>query len=355
MLKRLTSLAARSAGFSSFVRLLERADRNSPPGLLRVLTYHRVDRPDSRPDLYPGLISAAPEAFDQQMAYLAANYHLLSMGALLNAIQTGAALPPRATLVTFDDAYLDFAEHAWPILKRHRLPAALFVPTGFPDQPGRAFWWDRLHQSLRSTARRDALATPLGRLPLATEAQRKRAFSRLRTLVKSLPHDQAMTMVDHLCGQLSDSSPQPAVLGWEALRQLAGEGVTLGAHTRTHPLLNRVPLAEARAEAAGSLRDLERETGPALPVFAYPGGQSSDEVVRVLDRDGFALAFKTGWGINDLRRDDLLRLRRINVGGRTTLPVLRARLLSYWVYAGGSRPLPRPANTNLHVLHGETI
>jgi peptidoglycan/xylan/chitin deacetylase (PgdA/CDA1 family) len=234
--------------------------------------------------------------------------------------------------VTFDDAYCDFAEHAWPTLKRYRLPATLFVPTAYPDQPALTFWWDRLYQALHGVTGHVELDTPLGRLPLATAAQRSQAFARLRNDVKELPHAEAMALVDQICGKLGAPSPEHSVLGWDALRRLAQEGVTLGAHTRTHPLMNRISSEEARAEAVGSLQDLERRIGAVLPVFAYPSGAFNAETVRVLEREGFLLAFTTTRGLNDLRRADRLRLRRINVGRRASLEALRAQLLPWSIY-----------------------
>jgi len=41
------------------------------------------------------------------------------------------------------------------------------------------------------------------------------------------------------------------------------------------------------------------------------------------------MAFTTSRGINPIRYADLLKLRRINVGGKTTLPILRAQLLPW--------------------------
>src|SRR5438128_7460507 len=122
------------------------------------------------------------------MSFLAANYCVVSMLEVLDAARTGAALPPRSVLVTFDDAYRDFAEHAWPILQRYRLPATLFVPTAFPGHPDQVFWWDRLYRAVTGTARRGHLDTPLGRLPLKTPNHRDRAFTRLKDYVKTLPH-----------------------------------------------------------------------------------------------------------------------------------------------------------------------
>src|SRR3712207_2813854 len=151
VIKHLLLFATRSAAFSRFVGFLERADPQSP-NLLRVLTYHRVDEPDAQPTLYPGLISATPAAFEQQMRYLSKHYNVVSMAEVLAAFQ-GAALPPRSVLVTFDDAYRDFAEHAWPTLRRYRLPATVFVPTAFPDRPQRIFWWDQLYHAVNTAHR----------------------------------------------------------------------------------------------------------------------------------------------------------------------------------------------------------
>jgi peptidoglycan/xylan/chitin deacetylase (PgdA/CDA1 family) len=338
MLRGLTSFVAGSAAFSSFVTLLEQIDLQRS-GLLRVLTYHRIDEPDAHPALYPGLISATPAAFEQQMRYLAANYCVVSMPDVLAAHARGVALPSRAVLLTFDDAYRDFAQHAWPTLKRYRLHATLFVPTAFPDHPEKVFWWDRLHQALSGASRRDDLDTPLGRLPLATRVLRGQAHERLKNYVKTVPHDEAMALVDQICDELDAQPTENYVLSWAELRQLVSEGVTLGPHTQNHPLMTRISAAEMHTEAVGSRRGHEREVGQTLPIFAYPSGGFTDEVVQVLARAGFVLSFTTASGINDLCNGDRLRLRRIGIGQRATLAVVRARLLSLSMYRDRRRPL----------------
>jgi peptidoglycan/xylan/chitin deacetylase (PgdA/CDA1 family) len=326
------------AACSKIVTLLERTDRRRS-GLLRVLTYHRVDEPEAHPELYPGLISATPTVFDVQMRHLAAHYHVLSLQQVLELCQTGSPFPSRAVLVTFDDAYQDFAQHAWPTMKRYRLPATLFVPTAYPDHPEHAFWWDRVHHAVNMTRRKGDLDTPLGPLAVGTLDQRRQAFKRLRDYIKRLPHTEAMPLVEQLCDRLGVPPIRNTVLNWEALRRLAREGVTLGAHTRTHPLMNRVSLEEVRAEAEGSRADLEREIGSTAPIFAYPSGGFNAAVVRTLRDAGFALAFTTVPGINDMHRADRLRLRRINVGRRAPLPLFQARLLPWTIYFNRWRPL----------------
>lgn len=328
MIRKIAPIVTNSAAFERFVALLEHTD-GGQANLLRVLTYHRVDEPQSHPWLDAGLISASPKAFETQMKYLAANYQPVSVFDVLAAFEEPGSkrLPARAVLVTFDDAYCDFEEHAWPILKQYGIPATLFVPTAFPDQPRRVFWWDRLFDAIRVTSVNE-LITPIGTLPVSTAAQRDHAYLRLKDHLKTLPNDAAAALVEEICTGLGVAPHDNSVLGWESLRRLAGEGLTLGAHTQTHPIMNSIPVEEMHTEAKCSLHDLRRQIGLVPPVFAYPSGIYNTDAVRAVERAGFKLAFTTERGINELGKADPLRLRRINVGARTTLAVLRAQLLA---------------------------
>jgi len=350
MIKDALALATRGPAAAGIVGFLERFDGRRAD-LLRVLTFHRVDWPAARPELNPGLISATPEAFAAQMELLAERFRVVSMAEALEACRRGTGLPPRAVLVTFDDACADFAAHAWPAMRRLGLPATLFVPTGYPDRPDRAFWWDRLYHALETGEAPRGLDTPVGRIPLKNRADRRRAYLRLSRHVKTLSSPADLVVVDQVCRDLAvpETGPAaPAVLGWDTLRRLAREGVTLAPHTRTHPLLQHLPGDVAREEIEGSFTDLEREIGDVPPVFAYPDGGYQTSTLEILTRAGCELAFTTRRGINDLGRLDHLRLYRINVGRRVTPAVLRARLLA-WPRSFARRPaggesLPSPAH-----------
>lgn len=322
---------------SRIVSALEMAQGDSP-NLLRVLTYHRIGDAASRPDLYPNILSANPRGFSQQMQMLAEKFTVISMPELIARLDAKEALPPRSVLITFDDAYTDFEELAWPVMKELGLSATLFVPTAYPDQPDRSFWWDRVHQAVHGSTSRDTINTPAGSLAVATGIERGAAVKALTQYIKSLPHHDAMQAVDELCRDLGAQNSRNDVLGWEALRRLAQDGVTLGAHTQTHPLMNRMSLEEARDEAVGSLRDIEREIGSQPPVLAYPAGGCTVEVARMLESEGFKLAFTTERGLNDMASADRLLLRRINIGRGTTTNLLRVQMLPLMKHA--SRWLP---------------
>ncbi len=290
------------------------------------MTYHRVDEPGARPYLHPGLISATPDVFEAQLAELARRANPIGLADLRTAMRGGRRLPPRPVLVTVDDAYEDFAEHAWPRLRRLGIPVTLFVPTAYPGDPARRFWWDRLSHALR-TSPKSALEVNGVRHDLGDERSRLATFRRLRTIVKTAPHERAMTMVEDWCATLGLPDAPSGILDWAMLRDLAAEGVTMAPHSQTHPLLTRVDATALAGEIGGSREDLERELGPVAPVFAYPSGDHDDTVVDAVAALGFEAAFTTERGLIDLRTAEPFRLRRINVGGGTSIAALRLQLI----------------------------
>jgi peptidoglycan/xylan/chitin deacetylase (PgdA/CDA1 family) len=313
LLKKATRAVSRSQLFARFVSILESVDRQHANGL-RVLTYHRVDEPDAKPELYPGTLSTTPDEFARQIEYVAAHCRVVQIHDVLSALLGGSALPPRSVLITFDDAYRDFSEHAWPTLRRFGLPATLFVPTAYPDQPERRFWWDRVFNAVQQMD--------------APEKHRRHLLRDVMSRIKLAPHEQAMQIVDEFCRPTEGVASTNEVLGWDELRHLAAEGVALAPHTRSHPLMNRISIQVARREVVSSRDDLQREIGKVPPVFAYPDGAFDDAVADMLLEEGFQLAFTTRRGTNTICRTHPMRFRRMNVGRNTTPAIVRFEMLS---------------------------
>ncbi len=301
--------------------------------MLRIVTYHRVAEPESDTLLDPKIISATPGVFEQHMRFLSQSYDVVAMADVVAAIEEGAKLPRRALLITFDDAYCDFQDNAWPVLKQYRLPATVFVPTAYPDQNHRMFWWDRVYAAVMQTQLETYVAPALGVLSIASSEEKAHSVRRLQNYIKGLSHSDAVTFVDKLVAELSGPTTlRKTVLSWDELRALAAQGVTFGPHTQTHPIMTQLSHDEVRAEVVGSYQDLQRELGEVLPIFCYPNGGHDDDVVRILREEGFSAAFTTRDGHNDLGSVDPLRLTRTNVTRKSTLPVLRLRLQPWFAY-----------------------
>jgi peptidoglycan/xylan/chitin deacetylase (PgdA/CDA1 family) len=295
--------------------------------VLRILAYHRVAELRDTPLEDSRSVSATPAGFARQMDHLARFYRVMAMPEFLAATGNGTPLPKRSALITFDDAYADFAEIAWPILKRLSLPATVFVPTAYPDHPELAFWWDRLYQAFAATSRKEWFGSPLGPLQLNTPELKRRSLRALQNYVTTIPQTQAMQLVDSVCAELLDKPARGGrVLSWDQLRELAREGLTLGSHTRTHPIMTHIAPEQMREEVRGSQADLKREIGTVLPIFCYPNGNHNDTTTAILKQEGIRLAFTTLSGPNKLGSLDLLRLRRAVIMPRTSPAVFCLRL-----------------------------
>jgi peptidoglycan/xylan/chitin deacetylase (PgdA/CDA1 family) len=323
---RLTSVARRIGGGRPAAAVVTSLERLLPgrPDALAVLTIHRVAPDDGTAT--PGLLSATPEGLAALLDVLARRYTVIDLAAVLRRAAGGAALPRRSVLLTIDDAYADVATHTWPALRDRGLPAVLFVPTAYPDAVGRAFWWDRLSGAIRTTGSA-TLDGPTGPLALSDVAARDRAYRALRDHLKALDHDEMVATVDDLVQRLGGPPPTPAIASWASIRAMHADGLTLAPHTRTHPLLSRLPPARLQEELEGARTDLEGAAGATTAAFAYPSGATSPAAVAAVRRAGFQAAFTTARGVNDLRTADWAMLRRVNVSIRTPGPLVRAQIV----------------------------
>lgn len=288
-------------------------------GVLRALVYHRVCDRDGAFRGDPHVHSATPEAFDAQMEYLTRHYTPISADQAVAALCGEAALPPRAVLVTFDDGYRDFLTCAWPILKRHRVPALLFIPTAFPGTD-RAFWWDELYEMVATTGAPRIQAFGLGPYPLHTAGERWAAVRALNRFLKHRPPDDLAARLRELRETLGVPQVRgPMVLTWEELRGLVAEGLAVGAHTRTHPALPGLPLERLADEVRGAHADLQQELGQATPLFSYPYGLADGRVVPILKDLGYAGAFISLVGHNRMGRMAPFLLHRHSIDANHSL------------------------------------
>jgi peptidoglycan/xylan/chitin deacetylase (PgdA/CDA1 family) len=119
-----------------------------------------------------------------------------------------------------------------------------------------------------------------GPIELCSADDRALAYHRVVTRCKDLPDAERIRVVDSLIEGLGlgDTSAGPfAMLSWDQARSMTRDaGITLHPHSVTHPILSRCGDAKLRYEIAQSCADVERQTGSAAAIFAYPNGRAQD-------------------------------------------------------------------------------
>lgn len=167
-------------------------------------------------------------AFQEQIDYLVDRFDVVSLTEAQRRILRGKNRKPTVA-ITFDDGYADNMHFAMPLLVRRKLPFTYFVTSG------------NIHSG------------------------------------EPFPHDRqrGVPLAPNTVGDI---------------RELAQQGVEIGAHTRTHADLAKLDHSELVDEIVGSKQDLEDITGQQVRYFAFPYGQP-----RNLSPEGFSVAQEAGF------------------------------------------------------------
>jgi peptidoglycan/xylan/chitin deacetylase (PgdA/CDA1 family) len=310
------------------LRLLGRLDGKAGDGDGRgvILAYHRVLPQHLLPrfPLYEDLITLQ-EDFDAQMALLQRSACVLPLEDLIGTLRSGRRLPPRTVALTFDDGYADNFQHAFPVLRRHRLPATVFLATGYMEGRRGLFFWDEVSR-WRSEGCREVEVEGLGRRRIGLRRERDRLIQAL----KAFPVDEITRRVGEAGSRagVRPSADAPSdFLTWDQVREMQEGGMRFAAHTVSHCLLPRENPERRFDELASSRRDVERETGRPCTLFCYPDGAATAEVAREIEAAGYEGGLVTG------ARDvvpgpglDLFRIPRKCINYRAGMTVFRFRL-----------------------------
>lgn len=223
---------------------------------VNILMYHSIS--DA-----PGPTNIAPGTFKRQMEVLAeCGYQPVSLSAFADWHAGRGELPPRPVVITFDDGFADFADHAFPELKARGWTATVFLPTG--------------------------------------------------------------KMGGHEDWEGADANPPRTLMSWKQVGELAGQGIDFGGHGVTHADLTRLAPDRLEREIRPPMEEIERRTGRAPVGFAPPYGRSNHLVrARIAACYGVSVGTRLA---RAGRRSDLFDVPRVEMHYFGDLPRWRAYL-----------------------------
>jgi peptidoglycan/xylan/chitin deacetylase (PgdA/CDA1 family) len=238
--------------------------------------YHRFAfRPENR--------RLAAAIFDEQVRYIRRQFEPRRLDELTAQLRRGQRLRRPAVAITVDDGYFDFYEVAYPILKRHGVPATVFVVTRFADQ-AIWLWFDALHYMVhRAKPGRYRVDVAGSRIDLRVGDDRDRAVA-WETIADTCAaltpraRDSVVRSVEAALDVQLPSSPTERyrAMTWDELRRLDPTLIEVGGHSRTHPILSQCTPSEVDFEVTDSKAAIERELGRHVGSFCYPSGRPQD-------------------------------------------------------------------------------
>jgi peptidoglycan/xylan/chitin deacetylase (PgdA/CDA1 family) len=276
---------------------------------LAVVTYHGVTPSGYEPidsALDGNLVSA--DFLRRHLRLLKAHFNVVAPEDALAWIEKRGDLPPRAVLLTCDDGLLNCLTEMLPVLNEAGLRCLFFATGASAGMTRRMLWYEDLFLTF--------LQAQTGKFGICAEGitiegefgspNERRALWWIAVKKLSNIEPEAREAFVFTAREKFGLKPAREILQSpeqlrrfglmtvDELRDLAAAGMTIGAHTHSHPMLSQAPSALAYAEIAGSRSSLESALGSRVWAFAYPFGDSQSvtpEVLAMPREAGFTAAF----------------------------------------------------------------
>jgi peptidoglycan/xylan/chitin deacetylase (PgdA/CDA1 family) len=238
-----------------------------------VLAYHNiVPRGESAGG--DGSLHLGQDRFAGQLDLLQRHCEVVPLQELVDE-PTGRSDRPRVA-ITFDDAYQGAVVTGVEELRKRGLPATIFVAPGLLD--GRSFWWDDLvpegAPALPDDIRAPALADHRG------SDLEIRDWARQQGMQERKGNRHA---TGAMLSELGDAMRYP--------------GLTLAAHSWSHPNLVALTSDALESELERPLQWLREHFERVLPYLAYPYGFGGQREAERAERVGYVASFRVegGW------------------------------------------------------------
>ncbi len=224
---------------------------------------------------------------------------------------------------TFDGAYRDTREYAYPALKRHNCPFTVYVASDFPHGGGNP-WWLKLEKLIGQVS---TVEVKMGgvwrRFSSRSPPQKEAAYRKILAWLRTVPELDAREVVADLCVLHAvdvEALGRDLIMTWDAFRDLAGDPlVTIGAQSRSHVALAKLCASGASLEVSESVARVQSELGRPCRHFSYPYGDALAAGVRefkLIRELGLRTAVTTRKGLlHDHHTRELTALPRVALDG----------------------------------------
>lgn len=270
-----------------------------------IFTYHRVSCA-SRDN---GYLAVPSDVFEEHIRFIKNNFKTVSMLEGLKALKEGNSKEIHAT-INLDDGYMDNYLHAYPVLKKYRVPATIFLSTDFIGKR-HAFWWDRVFEivsSLNISSLKLDIDSRTLRFRLDGMQQRARAVDVINHILRNKNERERESFIKDLKARYNPVQNRGVseMLSWNEIREMHGNLVDFGTHTKTHRDLCMLDDDEVLKELVESKKEIEEKLGMKVTEFSYPFGTFNERIKALVKKAGFAYARTAMRGFNRSNTDRFL-------------------------------------------------
>jgi len=257
---------------------------------LNILMYHRI-LPEPDP-LYSWTVDA--KQFRNHMKWISGVFNVIPLSEAVDQLKNGT-LKRRSLAITFDDGYKSNISEVLPTLREFGFHATFFCTSAWLE--GGQMWNDKVIESIRrwpdNTINIEELN--LVELPVSNYEEKKAAIESILSKLKYQKPEKREKISDALASQVSEL-PQ-LMMKPEHLKLLHTQGMEIGGHTHSHPILAYLDKESLKKELTTNKQLLENIIGKPIKLFAFPNGKpetdfSQDQIQQIID-SGYIAAVTT--------------------------------------------------------------
>jgi peptidoglycan/xylan/chitin deacetylase (PgdA/CDA1 family) len=320
--QRLASVIAAVGG----VKLLERLPQQN---CLVVLNYHRIGSASETVG-DPNLYSATPTDLERQVRWIKQHFHICTLDEAISFVDGKTTFRRAGILFTFDDGYKDNYDYAFPIFYKHKVEGTFFICTSYLGS-SQLPWWDQIAFMLKTSRNSTIVLNYPDLLTLDLREGRLQALNRLLDIYKTrhnLDKDKFIQEIALSTGTGDERPCERLFINRAELKEMTENGMAVGSHTHSHPLLSHLTAERQFEELCVSKQMLEKDLGIEIQSLAYPVGAPdsfNEQTQEALRKAGYRIAFSFHGGKNVAGRTSRYNVRRHHVGVGDGEPLFRVR------------------------------
>lgn len=245
---------------------------------------------------------------EQQLLWLKSRYTMISSEDVKEFYYGGKSLK-NSCHITIDDGWRSTYDVIFPLLKKHNIPATIFVSPKITND-GTNFWY---HEYKGYDA--EKIKSILINKGFFTEKVR---LLPLDLVFKEMLIDDVNEVLELYRSEFGVSLKERGFVNPAELIEMDKSGlVEIGAHTMTHPILANETDTRSEREIIQSVESLSEILGHKVTTFAYPNGLEDLDFGKretaTLEKIGIELAYTVDPGVLNAKENPLLISRTCSI------------------------------------------
>jgi len=229
--------------------------------------------------------------FEDLLLFLGRKYQFVDAGQLVRSLELKKFREAYCHL-SFDDGHRSFYETALPVLKKHRIPASLFISPQIIVS-SQNYWFQNLKMLSQDDLKKFLMSKMRGRF------QQKTLESVTNVaILKSLKYEEISGLLADFCSEHGVIFEKGLNLDTSQLKQIVDTGlIEVGAHTLRHPILANENDDVVETEITQSILKTQELTQRPVRFFACPNGgygrDFGEREIMIMKRNGVIMNFST--------------------------------------------------------------